>query len=433
LSSAISSFKEFVGRRKKPCTTQDLHEVSSDKNILPPNIAAASSISHLTPIETNNVVDIQASVPENHLQSVIDPIPSSSISLDGQEMSLAEHRPRHQNRQKLKRFRDVLPQPPPTVLVEIHDQLPELALPVVGAGQGPALLEHVYRTPPNIFGLVCQYFSVELPSHDLEEYITMADLLLIPGTTDDSSPEPLESSSDARYHPYPNQSSFQLGDWYWNQGVQKSQANYTKLVDIVGRSTFQACSVSSTNWRSINTSLGINNYDKGDIKEWEDKDTGWIQSPISIQVPFACTTATPGPCVYHASHLYHCPLVSMIQEKLANAQDTKLFHYKPYQLCWAPPHLDTEVSIYGDLYTSPVFHKAHQEVQNLMTEPGCDLPWAVAALMFWSDATQLTLFGNAKLWPTYMYFGNKSKYRHCKPSCNLSNQIAYFETVSTAH
>src|ERR1700692_4795001 len=49
--------------------------------------------------------------------------------------------------------------------------------------------------------------------------------------------------------------------------------------------------------------------------------------------------------------------------------------------------------------------------------------------MFWSDATQLTSFGNAKLWPTYMYFGNESKYRRCKPSCHLSNHVAYFETV----
>lgn len=49
--------------------------------------------------------------------------------------------------------------------------------------------------------------------------------------------------------------------------------------------------------------------------------------------------------------------------------------------------------------------------------------------MFWSDTTQLTSFGNAKLWPTYMYFGNESKYRHCKPSLNLSNHVAYFEMV----
>ncbi|KAJ8581094.1 hypothetical protein M405DRAFT_926351, partial [Rhizopogon salebrosus TDB-379] len=105
------------------------------------------------------------------------------------------------------------------------------------------------------------------------------------------------------------------------------------------------------------------------------------------------------------------------------------FHYEPYQLRWAPPHLDAEVSIYGDLYTSPTFHEAHSELQESPREPGCDLPRVVAGLMFWSDTTQLTSFGNAKLWPTYMYFGNESKYRRCKPSCNLSNHVAYFETL----
>ncbi|KAG2073803.1 hypothetical protein BDR04DRAFT_1009628, partial [Suillus decipiens] len=56
----------------------------------------------------------------------------------------------------------------------------------------------------------------------------------------------------------------------------------------------------------------------------------------------------------------------------------------------------------------------------------------IISLMFWSDVMQLTLFGNTKLWPTYMYFGNESKYRHCKPSCNLSNHITYFKTLPNA-
>jgi hypothetical protein len=81
------------------------------------------------------------------------------------------------------------------------------------------------------------------------------------------------------------------------------------------------------------------------------------------------------------------------------------------------------------LYTSAAFHKAHSDLQELPGDPGCDLPRVVAGLMFWSDAMQLTLFGTAKLWPTYMYFGNKSKYCHCKPSLNLSNHVAYFEMV----
>jgi len=50
--------------------------------------------------------------------------------------------------------------------------------------------------------------------------------------------------------------------------------------------------------------------------------------------------------------------------------------------------------------------------------------------MFWSDATHLTAFGNTKLWPLYMFFGNESKYRRCKPSHHLCEHIAYFQTAS---
>ncbi|KAG2342261.1 hypothetical protein BDR05DRAFT_976464 [Suillus weaverae] len=71
---------------------------------------------------------------------------------------------------------------------------------------------------------------------------------------------------------------------------------------------------------------------------------------------------------------------------------------------------------------SVAFYNAYSDLQESPGEPG-------SGLMFWSDATQLTSFGNAKLWPTYMYFSNESKYRCCKPSCNLSNHVAYFETL----
>ena len=30
--------------------------------------------------------------------------------------------------------------------------------------------------------------------------------------------------------------------------------------------------------------------------------------------------------------------------------------------------------------------------------------------MYSSDATHLTMFGNAKLWPLYQFFGNDTKY-----------------------
>ncbi|KAG1779354.1 hypothetical protein EV702DRAFT_966381 [Suillus placidus] len=374
LSSAITSFKEFVSRRKKPCTSKDKNVVVSS----PANPSPAS--------EANTLPVFQR--PEA---------------------------------------------PPPTVPLEVRDLLPESVGSVVNAEAHPALpVRTVFRTPPNIFGLICQYVSGKPASHDPEEYVTSADLSLISGThqVNESSQEPPASSNDnSIYHPYPNCASFQLGDWYWNQGVQKSQAAYTKLMGIVGDSSFNAADVSSTSWKKINSKLGINEYNEGEGEEWEDEDAGWKKTPVSIKVPSSRTAEIPGFWVYDATHLYHCSLVAVLWEKLANPRDDKLFHYKPYKLRWAPPHLDAEVSIYGDLYTSPAFHEAHTKLQDSPAEPGCNLPRAVAGLMFWSDATQLTSFGNAKLWPTYMYFGNESKYRRCKPSLNLSNHVAYFEMV----
>ncbi|EGO04531.1 hypothetical protein SERLA73DRAFT_148999 [Serpula lacrymans var. lacrymans S7.3] len=50
-------------------------------------------------------------------------------------------------------------------------------------------------------------------------------------------------------------------------------------------------------------------------------------------------------------------------------------------------------------------------------------------LQFWSNLTYLTSFGNAKLWPLYFWFGNKSKYCCCKPSSKLCKHIAYSQTL----
>jgi hypothetical protein len=349
-----------------------------------------------------------------------------------EDMSLACRRPRRQNRQLPKRFRDVLPVPPPIVPAEVRELPPASVGEVITSNESSALPPRsVFRTTPNIFGLIRQYFSSTPPSHDPEEYVTMTDLSFIPGSSpaNELPNSPAASGSDSQYHPYPNRSSFELGDWYWNQGMQKSQGDFVKLVDILGNSSFSCGDVSSTPWKKVNAQLGLNDYDEEDGVEWEDEDAGWKRTPVSINVPFSRTADIPGPRVYQAADLYHRSLVSVIREKIANARDSKLFHYEPYELHWHPPHLDAEVPIYGDLYTCAAFHDAHSKLQELPREPGCDLPRVVASLMFWSDATQLTSFGNAKLWPTYMYFGNESKYRRCKPSCNLSNHVAYFETV----
>ena len=106
------------------------------------------------------------------------------------------------------------------------------------------------------------------------------------------------------------------------------------------------------------------------------------------------------------------------------------FHLEPFELHWQPRDGMDSICISGELYNSPAFIEAYREVQELPREPGCSLPCCVAGLMLASDSTHLSSFGQAKLWPAYLYFGNDSKYHHGKPSLHLCNHIAYFHKVS---
>jgi hypothetical protein len=231
---------------------------------------------------------------------------------------------------------------------------------------------------------VRQFFSSHPPSHDPEEAITLEDISAIPRperalsaaiTTDEVSP----------YYPYSNRSSLELGNWYWNGGVQKSQQSFSELLNIVTDSDFDRAGVLATPWDKINSTLGQNEYEEGG-NEWEDEDAGWRKTDVSIQIPFARTNGLghAGVRSYTAAELYHRSLVGVIREKLANVEDDELFHYEPYELLWHPGHLQSEVKIYGELYTSPAFMAAHQELQDSPREPGCDLPRVVVSLMFWS-------------------------------------------------
>jgi hypothetical protein len=93
-------------------------------------------------------------------------------------------------------------------------------------------VRRIFKTQRNTFGLQRQYLADTLPSHDPEDVISLRDLSNVPVA---NSP-----SAETVFHPYPNLSSFRLGEWYWNGGAQKSQTSFKDLVDIVGDPDFRA-------------------------------------------------------------------------------------------------------------------------------------------------------------------------------------------------
>jgi hypothetical protein len=362
---------------------------------------------------------------------------STEIDDSDLDQALAARRARRQH-QLPRRFQDVLPKPlavlppvsqatllqplsesdqpepvAPTSSQEIHE--PSSVLSQVGG---------ILKSPHNAFGLFRQYRATSFPEHDPDENLACDNLM-------NTSPDTSTNYPDFLYHPYPNQSSFLLGEWFWNDGVKKSQSSFRNLLDIVGHSDFRPEDVAQTKWKRINSQL------VGDLRDeidgWEDERVGgdWIETPIKIQVPFQKRSEHPGQQVFNAGKLCHRKLVSVIREKILRPSGHPHHHLEPYELYWQPNQVSQPVRVHGELYSSDAFIQAHRDLQNSPREPGCELPRVIVALMFASDGTELTTFSSAKLWPVYLATGNESKYRRSKPSCQAFEHVAYFQQVST--
>jgi len=322
--------------------------------------------------------------------------------------------------------------PPPVLSLPLEDSRP-CTEPTAPSLSVSSQAKKILKSARNLFGLFRQYHAIKFPDHDPDEDSTPNDLM-------DTSPDSSSSIPVDSYHPYPTLSSFLLGEWYWTDGVKKSQSSFNNLLKIIGHPDFRPEDVAGANWQRINAQLvdgerHVGFSDTDCENDWEDElvDRRWIKSPINIKVPFHKRTLHPGQEEVEAGNLYHRKLVSVIREKISGPSGLSHLHLEPYELYWQPDEASESVRVHGELYSSDSFINAHCELQDSPGEPGCQLPRVVVGLMFASDATSLTAFSNAKLWPVYLAIGNESKYRRSKPSCQAFEHIAYFEMVSTAH
>lgn len=133
-------------------------------------------------------------------------------------LSLAQHRPHWHNCQLPLQFRDCLPEAPMPLPPPVVPQADPTS------GSWPVSLARAcfqkFKSQMNKFGLYQLYCMVLLPSHDPDD----------PHSISQPHPDPIVSCNSGSpqnpYHPDPNQNSFHLGEWYWNQGVQKSWKSF---------------------------------------------------------------------------------------------------------------------------------------------------------------------------------------------------------------
>ncbi|KAF9491917.1 hypothetical protein BDN71DRAFT_1273770 [Pleurotus eryngii] len=263
----------------------------------------------------------------------------------------------------------------------------------------------------------------DLPLRDPEDNITLEELASRINLNDASGfgGEPPNGSQPPIpapniYSPFPNKAAFDIGKWYWSQ-PNKSQADFEALIRIITMEGFAANDLAGINWAKINRETGDSS------STVFDNAAGWLTRSATIEIPSGKKNVPAAK--FTVDRIFVKSLVEVIRAKFRSHSSIG-FHYVPYKLIWAS-NPGSEQLVSGELYNSPAFLVAHAELQASPPEPDCMLPRNIAALMLWSDATHLTDFGSASLWPFYLQYGNQSKYERNRPSSNAFDHIAYIQ------
>ncbi|KAF8835994.1 hypothetical protein BDN67DRAFT_911979, partial [Paxillus ammoniavirescens] len=169
-----------------------------------------------------------------------------------------------------------------------------------GRGMSPSVQCQRIKTQQNKFGVFRIYDMETLPSHDPEDLSSILPPVLQNGT----SPIPNDNNP---FHPYPNENSLLLGNWYWNHGSQKSRETFKQLLEIVGSPNFRPEDVRDTRWFVINHQLVT-----GAARGLSDDPFGWNKTTVTISVPFHRRCRDPGPKDYSIPDFYHRSLLSII-------------------------------------------------------------------------------------------------------------------------
>ncbi|KAF7971982.1 hypothetical protein HWV62_19325 [Athelia sp. TMB] len=378
------------------------------------------------------------------------PDPATPIELDQREEILPPKRIRRPTARllaSLEDSEDVLPEGPGPLNRE-----PALEPTTQQDEPAVTLAPRVFRTMANSFGLWREYVSKppRIPDADIAPSRLVADNVgNLEPTRDDSPPEQKKRSLLDIIFPYPNMSAFRLNRWFWNGSYKKSQLERDKLLDdVILQPDFDPNDLRGVDFGKLDKIVAEDN-------DGVDRGNGWRTSTLTIRVPVPekLTKATQRERTnqdriaqrhdevdpaeeplrskkFFVTGFKHRSLVHLMRTAIENSEQAWDFHWNPFKHFWQPPEpLAPPQRVFDEVYSSDAFIEADRKLQE-SPDPNNDFfPRVIAALMVWSDATHVAQFGQSKLWPIYVYFGNLSKYTRAKPTAHAGHQAGYLNSL----
>lgn len=242
----------------------------------------------------------------------------------------------------------------------------------------------------------------------------------------------LNMSGAANYFsPLPNASTYLLMNWLFTGSNAKTLSEADRLVsEVIMNPEFR-----QEELRGFNAAREAKRLDeikdKALVQSLFNAADGWRQTSVKIHVPFErikYRSEKDAP-VFEVDTLFYRHPLEVVKAALSEL-DTEYFHFYPFRSYWQADSNSKPERIYSELYNSNAYLEEHERIQQAHATPDCDT--VVAAIMLWSDSTQLANFGSASLWPIYLFLGNQSKYTRCKPAAFAAHHIAYIPKVRTS-
>jgi len=247
-----------------------------------------------------------------------------------------------------------------------------------------------------------------------------------------SAVENLKNKTTELFEPFRNVTIFRLMSWFYRPSLVKSIGEINTLVkEVILAPDFDPEHLVDFDAAKENKRMDEYKDDKSsDTPSPFSFDDSWIKGSIELSLPceeFTFSSESKAP--KFRVEVYHRKLVEVIQAALAEPAAEK-FHTFPFKAYWKPSSDAPMERIYSEVYTGDAWHSEYEKIQETAQHgPNAHLEMFIIALLLWSDSTCLAQFGDAQLWPIYLYFGNQSKYDRSKPTSFASHHIAYIPKV----
>lgn len=159
-------------------------------------------------------------------------------------------------------------------------------------------------------------------------------------------------------------------------------------------------------------------------------DDGWLEGSVDIPLPCDGFEFSEAGAPKFKVEFHYRKITQVIQSALAESR-AEMFHTFPFKAYWQPSPGKPEERIYSEIYTGDFWNAEYQKIQEIpCSDELSNVEKFIVAILIWSDSTSLAQFGNAELWPIYLYIGNQSKYERAKPNSLSSHHLAYLPKVN---